>query len=581
MLEAQMPSHTHSATDSGHTHPPGSADDFYSPNYTVGGWGFTATNNPPPPGYVPIPTTGTGTAIITVGYSPPFAAAAFLPPAVLVNYIIRCKAGSSGGGGGNAVIVAGTGVGSSQRKNANNDAIGNYSVAIGDTCIASGDYSVALGNAADAGGTCGFMYRDMCNNTFCFDSSGLTGSGAAQLLINDGRVYFDGSSNTAVGDAALKHIASGGNYNTAIGRHALRTFTTGIKNTALGYAALDNAGGGSYNVALGAAAMSTAGYFSPGGITGNYNVAVGSQALQVVQAGEQNVAIGAGACFDVSNGSHNVAIGYHALYDGDADGCIVINATGANLGPDGSADSSNNRCYIAPIREASGGFALYYNTTTSEVTYGVSGAARTGKWQVPAAMYPGIATAAGWGLPQNIPADARVKVTLIGAGGGGGGGYSSSGAGGGGGGGGGLQQYWTTAAELNTDVITVGSPGAGGAVGSGGTGGAGGNGGTTSSTSLGGFQAAGGTGGTGGFSKGGVGGSGGVGSSSGAGVGACALGTGQSGGDGGWWEGGGGGLGGMGAGGGFGGNGGGGGSTYNAGVGVTGAFGCIIFEWFA
>jgi len=83
------------------------------------------------------------------------------------------------------------------RKNVVDTASGKLSVAWGQHCTASGDYSladgsgctasttcsVALGNAADASGTCGFMYRDICGNTFCFDSGGQDGSG--QLIIND------------------------------------------------------------------------------------------------------------------------------------------------------------------------------------------------------------------------------------------------------------------------------------------------------------------------------------------------------------------------------------------------------------
>ena len=57
-------------------------------------------------------------------------------------------------------------------------AIGNFSFADGSGCTAWDAYTVAFGNGADASGTCGFMYRDMCGNEFCFDSSGV-GSQAA------------------------------------------------------------------------------------------------------------------------------------------------------------------------------------------------------------------------------------------------------------------------------------------------------------------------------------------------------------------------------------------------------------------
>ena len=45
-------------------------------------------------------------------------------------------------------------------------------ITIGDNCTASGEYAMALGIGADASGTGHFMYRDSCDNTFVFDSSG-------------------------------------------------------------------------------------------------------------------------------------------------------------------------------------------------------------------------------------------------------------------------------------------------------------------------------------------------------------------------------------------------------------------------
>ena len=63
-------------------------------------------------------------------------------------------------------------------------AIGNFSFADGSNCIARDAYTVAFGNGADASGTCGFMYRDMCGNEFCFDSSGVGSPSGGRLLIN-------------------------------------------------------------------------------------------------------------------------------------------------------------------------------------------------------------------------------------------------------------------------------------------------------------------------------------------------------------------------------------------------------------
>ena len=85
-------------------------------------------------------------------------------------------------------------------------ASGGQSVAAGEESFARGVYSVALGNAADASGTGGFVYRDICSNTFVFDTGGSSGSG--QLLINGVAVGGggDGSSNwkeTIIGGSKL------------------------------------------------------------------------------------------------------------------------------------------------------------------------------------------------------------------------------------------------------------------------------------------------------------------------------------------------------------------------------------------
>lgn len=75
-------------------------------------------------------------------------------------------------------------------------------------------------------------------------------------------------------------------------------------------------------------------------------------------------------------GEHAIAIGTRAAYTFAYDRTITLNATGANLDP-GQADS----LYIKPIREGSAAKALYYNTTTGEVTYytpGSGGGGSTG-----------------------------------------------------------------------------------------------------------------------------------------------------------------------------------------------------------
>jgi len=60
----------------------------------------------------------------------------------------------------------------------------SYAVAMGWSCKAGANDStaaVALGYAAEASGSCGFMYKDTCGNKFCFDSGGGDGSGNIQI----------------------------------------------------------------------------------------------------------------------------------------------------------------------------------------------------------------------------------------------------------------------------------------------------------------------------------------------------------------------------------------------------------------
>ena len=62
-------------------------------------------------------------------------------------------------------------------------------------------------------------------------------------------------------------------------------------------------------------------------------------------------------------GEYAIAIGARAARNFAQDNSITLNATGANLDP--TADG----LYIKPIRESSNSKALYYNTTTGEITY--------------------------------------------------------------------------------------------------------------------------------------------------------------------------------------------------------------------
>lgn len=117
----------------------------------------------------------------------------------------------------------------------------------------------------------------------------------------------DGSqtSNTALGRSALGSITTGDSC-TAVGSLALQS-VTGSRNTAVGYAALGAIGASTDNTALGASAI--------GNNTGSRNTAVGRNALNGsagASTGSDNVCIGERAGDSITTGASNIVIGSNA-----------------------------------------------------------------------------------------------------------------------------------------------------------------------------------------------------------------------------------------------------------------------------
>ena len=121
-----------------------------------------------------------------------------------------------------------------------------------------------------------------------------------------------GSDNTAIGDSALILNTTGAD-NTANGASALFSNTTGISNTATGFEALDFNTTGNNNTATGDSAL-----FSN---TGNNNTANGFEALFKNTTGFQNTATGYGALSNNTIGNDNIA---------DGVGALGINTSGSN-----------------------------------------------------------------------------------------------------------------------------------------------------------------------------------------------------------------------------------------------------------
>jgi hypothetical protein len=95
---------------------------------------------------------------------------------------------------------------------------------------------------------------------------------------------------------------------------------------------------------------------------GNAAVAIGSDAGSTSQ-GLNAVAVGAGAGY-TGQGINAVAIGIQAGYTNQAANSIILNATGTTLN-----QTTANTFTVKPVRQDETADAMYYNSSTGEITY--------------------------------------------------------------------------------------------------------------------------------------------------------------------------------------------------------------------
>src|SRR6266480_7116641 len=161
--------------------------------------------------------------------------------------------------------------------------------------------------------------------------------------------------------------------NTAEGRHALFSRTTGIFNTALGWQSLTLLTDASYNVGVGAGTLALnnanentatgagalllnttgAANTSNGALallfnsTGEDNSAFGDRALENNTSGSNNTALGSGALFSNDTGSQNVALGALAGVN------LTTGDNNIDIGSPGAAGESDTiRIGFAPTHQA-------------------------------------------------------------------------------------------------------------------------------------------------------------------------------------------------------------------------------------
>ena len=185
------------------------------------------------------------------------------------------------------------------------------------------------------------------------DTTSLLGSGSASWPVTN-TAGVSGPSEIAIGQNA--GLTTQGDSAVAIGYSAGQT-TQGTRAVAIGRAAGGNEQG-SYAVAVGLDAGATT--------QGTQAVAVGFSSGKINQ-GFNSVAVGWEAGY-TGQGIEAVAIGTGAGHTNQGANSIILNATGSTLN-----QTVANTFTVKPVRQANTANALYYNSSTGEITYDVAG----------------------------------------------------------------------------------------------------------------------------------------------------------------------------------------------------------------
>ena len=119
-----------------------------------------------------------------------------------------------------------------------------------------------------------------------------------------GETISNAPANTAWGKNALSSVTTGG-ANTAFGINALKSLTTGWDNTAFGAGALEMFEDGVGNQAMGRLALSKL-------VNGGHNTALTDSALEKLESGDNNTAVGYGSGTRIIEGQRNTLYGVYA-----------------------------------------------------------------------------------------------------------------------------------------------------------------------------------------------------------------------------------------------------------------------------
>jgi hypothetical protein len=171
---------------------------------------------------------------------------------------------------------------------------------------------------------------------------GSGGNNTRLVLMSNGGITTPkgGAHNVHLGEDALYSVGSNANYNTAIGRDALKANATGSNGVAIGYEALMSDGSVEESTAVGAMALRSQ--------TSGRNHAFGFKALVDLQGGVYNTAVGGETLENVVNGGYNTAVGTFAgrlNQNGDQNTYIGYQSGYTNNGGDGNVALGHKAFY--------------------------------------------------------------------------------------------------------------------------------------------------------------------------------------------------------------------------------------------
>ena len=213
-------------------------------------------------------------------------------------------------------------------------------------------------------------------------------SGGATAIGGLSDAITTATSNIGLGSGALDSLASGGDYNTAVGIDSMTTVSTGDYNSSFGFQSLQFLTTGSTNSAFGSYAgyKNTAGYGTfignaagkslttgygntavgsesmmagNSGSTGEYNTALGFRSLKVITTGSRNISIGMQSLDSADTESDNIGIGFDALGGAIAGGEQNISIGNYSLDSLSSGDYNTAVGHLAGSGLTTGGYGVY------------------------------------------------------------------------------------------------------------------------------------------------------------------------------------------------------------------------------